>query len=121
MRDIEYRVWNKCHKIIANVEILRWSSECKIKIDDYNEEEVELMAYTGKKDKNGKKIFEGDIVRNNRINWIFEIIWCSDAGKFQMQNIDDCEMIDLNSDLISEVHEVIGNIYENPELLEAYR
>ncbi len=91
-----------------------------------------LMQYTGLKDKNGKEIFEGDIiesVENGMIYKINDIIPLSRHASDRSTPISrrvDKEIItsngigeDYNDDWISnpEFYEIIGNIYENPELL----
>lgn len=67
--------------------------------------------YTGLNDKNGEKIFEGDIAKDNYGN-IYRIIF-SDMGYFCAENYIFWEFI---TDL-GEI-EVIGNIHDNPELLK---
>ena len=95
------------------------------------EDEIELMQYTGLKGKNGKEIYEGDIVRYESEDgdvWTAQIIW--DTGEenifisgFRSQPIHDVteEIYDENGnpplDWTGEV-EVIGNIYENEDLLK---
>jgi uncharacterized phage protein (TIGR01671 family) len=80
-------------------------------------DDVELMQYTGLKDKNGVEIYEGDVVRiDNEIRIIvFE------EGAFGAKNTKSGAM--LNSYFWEQVikfgFEVIGNIYQNPELLES--
>jgi hypothetical protein len=70
-----------------------------------------LMQCTGLKDKNGKLIYEGDIVNYSCLPGYSDIYACTfNSGKFLIGGL-----------LISNTHlksEVIGNIYENPELLE---
>lgn len=69
--------------------------------------------YTGLKDKNGKKIFEGDIVQDNII--FGEVAWDDKTASFIIDDIQDGYQ--GYSDWIHKI-EVIGNIHSNPELLE---
>ena len=85
--------------------------------DDYDS----IMQSTGLVDKNGKEIFEGDIVRQVRTqptteNEVIIGVITMLEGAWLIMN--DCEK--LTSDLWSETdeNEIIGNIYENPEILE---
>ena len=71
--------------------------------------------YTGLKDKNGTKIFEGDIGR--RRDDIFLIDWSEEKAAFVMVFYDYmCEILYLEE--MWDDAEVIGNIHDNPELLE---
>lgn len=85
--------------------------------------EVELMQSTGFFDKNGKEIYEGDIVQfedcSKVSNFLYintgVIEWCQ--GSFHLTNGNSVSMEDLvDEDLLNVT--IIGNIYENPELLE---
>ena len=74
-----------------------------------------LMQYTGLKDKNGKEIFEGDVVfsESNQYYKQDEIVWdCYDMG----WDIGKKDSWKLRSPMSSKT-EIIGNIYENPELM----
>jgi len=71
------------------------------------------MQYTGLKDKNGKEIYEGDIVKIE--GFINHVVGFED-GAFRWMNVGPYLPI---AERISEREcEVIGNIYENPELLK---
>ena len=93
--------------------------------DDFNEEvQAVLMQYTGLKDKNGKEIYEGDIVQilpKNRTTY-YSRMNTFVVEYMELDNCGDCTEdsgIGFNFYLKdpSEDLEVIGNIYENPELL----
>ena len=73
----------------------------------------ELMEYTGLKDKNGKEIYEGDVVKF--ADWKPKVIEFGTCG-FIGFGLKNTEKFLMNYD--SENLEVIGNIYENPDLLK---
>ena len=77
--------------------------------------------YTGKTDKNGKNIFEGDIVycKSRLDNAIMVVIF--ECGQFRMVLSENYRSYQTNSgfyDINCFDKEVIGNIYDNPELLK---
>nr|DAF32489.1 MAG TPA: YopX protein [Caudoviricetes sp.] len=80
--------------------------------------EIELMQSTGLKDKNGEEIFEGDIVFDRWANGYTPVfqngIYMAYNPKNLMQNDPSTQFNIIWKDGC----EVIGNIYENPELLE---
>jgi uncharacterized phage protein (TIGR01671 family) len=69
--------------------------------------DYELMQYTGLKDKNGKEIYEGDIVAVGENHPKLEIVW-DDFG-WKIKNIGG-HLFNINCHIL----EVIGNIYETP-------
>lgn len=120
MREIKFRVYNprdnKVHYDITGFEYIDNGNMSGVFIDGdfFLKEEVELMQYTGLKDKNGKEIYEGDIVQATyygkkvigSINY-----W---LGCFILEN----SCVSDNQLFVFDHVEVIGNIYENPELLK---
>ena len=85
----------------------------------YPFDEVEFMENTGLMDKNGKYIYEGDIVTVNG-TWDCIIKYKQSSCAFVLKSIDSRWSTGYfsNYDDIEEMLEVIGNIYENEELLK---
>ena len=135
MREIKFRAWDKrrkkwlephyvdisCAGVISKVTVHRGYEIAS----DRNLDFIELMQYTGLKDKNGKEIYEGDIIeiRGQNYKYIAEIIWDDEKAGYDLKEINTSipdyllNMPELFVDRISQI-KVIGNIYENPELLE---
>ena len=124
MREIKFRAWSKEEGMInvARLDIADGSLYKRLitgKAYDYWNDVI-LMQYTGLKDKNGKEIYEGDIVKNNFAETIGSVMF-ADCG-YWIKTIDkdifgDTIYCDLG-DYDGEVLEVIGNIYQNTELLK---
>lgn len=72
-----------------------------------------IMQYTGLKDKNGKEIYEGDIVECDDVISVIEF----KDGKFQMITSEFQGQSPVYQERLNRF-EVIGNIHENPELME---
>ena len=85
----------------------------------YDFDEVEFMENTGMKDKKGKYIYEGDIVTVNG-TWDCIIEYKQSSCAFVLKSIDSRWSTGYFSNYgdIEEMLEVIGNIYENKELVE---
>lgn len=109
MREIKFRVWDKTKQNWVKYT----DAELGSTIRGVNDNRYELMQFTGLKDKNGKEIYEGDIVQVEGAIPA-EIYWKYEA--WQLRNGDKTGGMLGNWE--PEQIEVIGNIYENQDLLK---
>lgn len=143
MREIKFRIWCKQNESMQRVSKIGFD-EGKLwyVLDEDHEtqppyfeddDDWVLMQYTGLKDKNGKEIYEGDIVKTHDQNNVIKY----EYGSFLVKGLhaDEYErtysvlyhyLVDATIpdmphsrfDGVTTTLEVIGNIYENPKLLE---
>ena len=122
----KFRAWSTDKKIMAEVRTLRFTDEL-VETDKFVERSIEgvnLIQSTGLKDKNGKEIFEGDILKvaNNDSSWFEVVKYDHDKAMFISKEVNlkyevpETSLYDLFSPYLFKV-EVIGNIWENRDLL----
>lgn len=139
-REIKFRAWDRVDKVMRvvkevdfrigsiDVEPIEGTRECWELYDPVLfKGQFELMQYTGLKDKNGVEIYEGDFVRvtlRNYESFVSYVKWFGDEGypAFDLHQVNEAFYFDSN--ILSTVMndgsevEVIGNIYENKNLLK---
>lgn len=132
-REIEFRFWCKGTSTNANF------SKCGFwrypnfllgkyhdNLDIFESPDFVAQQYAGLKDKNGRKIFEGDIIKNSYLEGfdanpikIFAVIWCPRSHSWALE--EDGQSLSHTGWRFGDLDrfgEVIGNIFENPELLK---
>ncbi len=114
MREIKFRAWDKQEKEMQSCEIVHNDRFYRY----VNNLKYVLMQFTGLKDKNGKEIYEGDILTDNISDKNFEVFW-NDLGFWEGVG-KDFKMVGSLGILDPDSYrfEIIGNIYKNPKLME---
>lgn len=138
MREIKFRAWDPTcdHMIYSDCTeedywwrigedgiSIEWYDQCIIKLTPDGPVETDgwveisnsvIMEYTGNKDKNGKEIYEGDVVEVEE--WREKADCTGSHWKWYVYVVSYQDQQWLPEDL--DEAQIIGNIYENPELLE---
>lgn len=133
MREIKFRAWDKNECKMAEVTQIIFSKvqytlvKYRYKTDNGKVDEasyvdekgygsIVLMQYTGLQDRNGKEIYEGDIYHMGDKNIRYVVVW-NDTGLTGKQ-LGSSSYAGLS--YWQDIIEIIGDIYENPELLEVH-
>ena len=124
MREIKFRAWDRFKQRWSNYKINDdtvyfmdkntgvWYGSYNKRYKDFN-----LMQYTGLKDKNNKEIYEGDILSDGNNKKLYKVIF--ENGSFRAEFEGDFEEYSFDLiDVVAQGCEVVGNIYENPELIK---
>lgn len=142
MREIKFRCWDrvdKCMKRVHALDFSEWwvatnyyggeNGVCDGERNSFKNEETDrhiLMQYTGVKDDNGADVYEGDIVSGmeeercdghliNVNTWIGECRYDNDKKRLMWFDLYEGATYEIDDYMFENV---IGNIHENPELME---
>ena len=137
MRDILFRVWDK-EEGVMNYEPFEYGNDADIHGSSsqillnnfFKKDWLIFMQYTNLKDRGGKKIYEGDIIKMYDLGWVGKVIYKTDiqfsdntnltGWWFQCKEAKDGSF-PLRTDsnyYVGNVLKVVGNMWENPELLK---
>lgn len=127
MREIKFRAWVKDRKAIFEVILIDYVSKkvtyllervghlLSIRYEKFNN--IELMQYSGLTDVMEKEIYEGDILFESFGERYYKVVF--ENGSFRAEAEGDFGEYSLDLiDLVAQGCEVVGNIYENPELIK---
>jgi uncharacterized phage protein (TIGR01671 family) len=132
MRPIKFRAWDSKHKV--------WLARSDFSVNGRGEvihrhistenpseywincDELELSQFTGFHDKNGREIYDGDILHSpapwpGASDSYTKVFWHQGRNAGWYETLDGKTMTELDGDACSRLREIVGNILENPDLI----
>lgn len=122
-----FRAWHKTWEEMGKVKRIRFDDEGNVTTvlfrgrvlgTNTHADEIELMQSTGLCDKEGTEVFEGDILHHQiQTEYTFIVKYDKDKGRWYGDGLSRTYRIDIAKRFLP-YYKVIGNIYENQELME---
>lgn len=125
-RDIKFRAWVKDRKAIFEVVLINYVTKkvtylfervghlLNIRHEKFND--IELMQYSGLTDMMEKEIYEGDILFESFGERYYKVVFLNGSFRAEFEGDFEEHSFDL-IDVVAQGCKIVGNIYENPELL----
>ena len=125
-RDIKFRAWVKDRKAIFEVVLINYVTKkvtylfervghlLNIRHEKFND--IELMQYSGLTDMMEKEIYEGDILFESFGERYYKVVFKNGSFRAEFEGDFEEHSFDL-IDVVAQGSKIVGNIYENPELL----
>lgn len=128
MREIKFRAWDIENKYFVNsnryfIELDDGTTWFNLGTDEGSDNlvdqsfKLELMQYTGLKDKNGKEIYHKDFIRSARTGLLYHVEWDNESAAWEALCVDREKDYSIGPYLWCN-NEIEGNSLESPELLE---
>lgn len=116
MKERKYRVYHKdSNSMEYSFDLIRVSQYLNKFTDKYIKDNIIILDWIGLFDKKGNGIYDGDILLMNDGQYKSSVIWCKDLLCWKAEHPNgDIESITA----FVEEHEVVGNIYEHPNLIK---
>lgn len=129
MREIKFRGWNKTKSCFEKDFSINNNGILTLPHNTKTKNTIIVLQYTNLKDKNGVEIYEGDIVeyssevynqsiQDKGVVYFEKGAFCYKNNKNESWLLDECMYDEQQTSVLNSKLKVIGNIYENPELMK---